>query len=183
MISLLTQLFSIKKGSMRAIRFHRVVQVVWLLPLFVFLLITNNIALSLDWVLFPSFKKQEIKNPIFIASLPRTGTTNLFHSLSSNKSLFTAMSLWEIIFAPSITQKKMYRILWSITPLTLKKRVEMVDQIIFRKLNNIHRISFFKKEEDEMIMMWALASVYMSFFYPESYVMRNLFIISSQNIK
>ena len=175
MISLLTQLFSIKKGSMRAIRFHRVVQVVWLLPLFVFLLITNNIALSLDWVLFPSFKKQEIKNPIFIASLPRTGTTNLFHSLSSNKSLFTAMSLWEIIFAPAITQKKMYRILWSITPLTLKKRVEMVDQIIFRKLNNIHRISFFKKEEDAMIMMWALASVYMSFFYPESYVMRNLF--------
>ena len=26
-----------------------------------------------------------------------------------------------------------------------------------------------------MIMMWALASVYMSFFYPESYVMRDLF--------
>ena len=94
MISLLTQLFSIKKESMRAIRFHRVVQVIWLLPLFVFLLITNNIALSLDWVLFPSFKKQEIKNPIFIASLPRTGTTNLFHSLSSNKSclLYTSPS-------------------------------------------------------------------------------------------
>ena len=70
MISLLTQLFSIKKGSMRAIRLYRIVQVVWLLPLFVFLLVTNNIALALDWVLFPSFKKQEIKNPIFIASLP-----------------------------------------------------------------------------------------------------------------
>tara|TARA_A100001015_G_C14923634_1_gene685339 strand:+ start:189 stop:1295 length:1107 start_codon:yes stop_codon:yes gene_type:complete len=175
MISLLTQLFSIKKGSMRAIRLHRVVQVVWLLPLFVFLLITNNIALALDWVLFPSFKKQEIKNPVFIASLPRTGTTNLFHSLSNNNSLFTAMSLWEIIFAPSIIQKKIYRYIWFITPLTLKKRVKKFDEIIFRKLNNLHRISFFKKEEDEMIMMWALASVYMSFFYPESYVMRNLF--------
>ena len=175
MISLITQLFSLKKGSMRAIRLHRVIQVVWLLPLFMFLLITNNIALAIDWVLFPGFKNQEIKNPIFIASLPRTGTTNLFHSLSSNKSLFTAMSLWEIIFAPSITQKKMYRLLWSIIPLIIKKRVETFDQIIFRKLNTLHRISFFKKEEDEMIMMWALASVYMSFFYPESYVMRNLF--------
>ncbi len=86
MISLITQLFSLKKGSMRAIRLHRVIQVVWLLPLFIFLLITNNIALAIDWVLFPGFKNQEIKNPIFIASLPRTGTTNLFHSLSSNKS-------------------------------------------------------------------------------------------------
>ena len=26
-----------------------------------------------------------------------------------------------------------------------------------------------------MVMMWALASVYLSFFYPESYVMRDLF--------
>ena len=89
---------------MRAIRFHRVVQVIWLLH-YLYSCITNNIALSLDWVLFQVLK-QEIKNPIFITSLPRTGTTNLFHSLSSNKSLFTAMSLWEIIFAPSITQKK-----------------------------------------------------------------------------
>ena len=175
MVSLLTQLFSVKRGSMRAIRLHRLVQVLWILPLFLFLLITNNIALVMDWILFPSFKKQEIKNPIFIASLPRTGTTNLFHSLMNINSLFTAMSLWEIIFAPSIIQKKIYRLLWLNTPFSLKKIIKKFDEIIFRKLNNLHRISFFKKEEDEMIMMWTLASVYISFFYPESYVMRDLF--------
>ena len=106
MVSLLTQLFSFRRGSMRAIRLHRVVQVLWLLPLFVFLLITNNLALIIDWILFPRFKKQVIKNPIFIASLPRTGTTNLLHSLTSIDTPFTAMSLWEIILAPSIIQKK-----------------------------------------------------------------------------
>ena len=66
MISLLTQLFSIKKGSMRAIRLHRVVQVVWLLPLFVFLLITNNIALALDWVLFQVLKNKKLKTPFLL---------------------------------------------------------------------------------------------------------------------
>tara|TARA_B100000768_G_scaffold172322_1_gene180454 strand:- start:59 stop:895 length:837 start_codon:yes stop_codon:yes gene_type:complete len=85
------------------------------------------------------------------------------------------MSLWEIILAPSIIQKKIYRFFWFCSPFFLKKVVKNFDKIIFRKLNNLHRISFFKKEEDEMIMMWGLASAYMSFFYPESYVMRDLF--------
>ena len=101
---------------MRAIRLHRLVQVLWLLPLFLLLLITNNIALTIDWILFPRFKKQVIKNPIFIASLPRTGTTNLLHSLTSINSTFTAMSLWEIILAPSIIQKKTYRLFWFYSP-------------------------------------------------------------------
>ena len=175
MVSLLTQIFSFKKGSMRAIRLHRVVQVLWLVPLFLLLFITNNIALTIDWILFPRFKKQAIKNPIFIASLPRTGTTNLFHSLTSIDSPFTAMSLWEIVLAPSIIQKKTYRFLWLYSPYFLRKAVKNFDKIILKKLNNLHRISFFKKEEDEMIMMWSLASVYMSFFYPESNVMRDLF--------
>ena len=85
------------------------------------------------------------------------------------------MSLWEIILAPSIIQKKIYRFLWFYSSFFLKKAVKNFDKIIFRKLNNLHRISFFKKEEDEIIMMWALASAYMSFFYPESFVMRDLF--------
>ena len=175
MVSLVTQLFSFKRGSMRAIRLHRLVQVLWLVPLFIFLLITNNIALTIDWILFPRFKKQVIKNPIFIASLPRTGTTNLLHSLTSINTPFTAMSLWEIILAPSIIQKKIYRFFWFYSPFFLRKAAKNFDKIIFKKLNNLHRISFFKKEEDEMIMMWALASAYMSFFYPESHVMRDLF--------
>lgn len=175
MISLLTQLFSFKRGSMRAIRLHRLVQVLWLVPLFLLLFITNNICLTIDWILFPRFKKQIIKNPIFIASLPRTGTTNLLHSFTSIDSPFTAMSLWEIILAPSIIQKKIYRFFWFYLPFFLKKVVKNFDKKIFKKLNNLHRISFFKKEEDEMIMMWALASAYMSFFYPESNVMRDLF--------
>ena len=102
-------------------------------------------------------------------------TTNLLHSLTSVDSPFTAMSRWEIILAPSIIQKKIYRFFWDYSPFFLKKVVKNFDKIIFKKLNNLHRISFFKKEEDEMIMMWALASVYMSFFYPESNVMRDLF--------
>ena len=175
MVSLITQLFSLKKGNMRSLRLHRLIQTAWVLPLFLFLLITNNIALLIDWIIFPGFKKQEIKDPVFIVSLPRTGTTNLFHGLTSPNGFFSAMSLWEIILAPSVTQKKVYRFIWACCPQIVRRKIKLFDQFLFKKLNSIHRISLFKKEEDEIILMWALSSVYMSFFYPESNVMRDLF--------
>ncbi len=160
---------------MRSIRPYRLFQVLWIFPLFTMLLISNNIALAFDWILLPKFKKKAIKDPIFIMSLPRSGTTNLFHGLTTSNSPFTAMSLWEIIFAPSVIQKKTYKFIWKYCPFFLKKIIKRIDENIFKKLNNIHRISLFNKEEDEMIMMWALSSIYLSFFYPESQVMRDLF--------
>ena len=55
-----------------------------------------------------------------------------------------------------------------------KKDKNYLMNFYLKKLNSIHRISLFKKEEDEIILMWALSSVY-EFFYPESNVMRDLF--------
>ena len=40
-------------------------------------MVVNNVALALDWVLYPRFRRQKIENPVFVVSLPRTGTTNL----------------------------------------------------------------------------------------------------------
>lgn len=175
MVNLITKLFTLKPGNMRSIRLYRIIQISWVLPLFTLLLISNNIALLLDWIVFPKFKSQTVSKPVFIVSLPRTGTTNLFHGLTSSNTPFTAMSLWEILLAPSIIQKKTYQLLWKFTPFLFKQKAKRLDQLIFRKLNAIHKVSLFKKEEDEIIMLWSLSSAYLSFFYPESNVMRELF--------
>jgi len=175
MIKLITHLFSLKRGNMRAIRLYRIRQVCWLIPFFTFLLITNNIALALDWILFPKFKSKEVINPVFIVSLPRTGTTNLFHGLNFPGSPFTSMSLWEILLAPSVVQKKVYRTCWKLSPAMVKNAIKKTDKTIFKKLNVIHKSGLFKKEEDEIVLMWSLSSAYLSFFYPESTVLRDLF--------
>ena len=175
MVNLITKLFTLKPGNMRSLRIYRLLQVMWLIPFFTLLLIINNIALILDWILFPKFKAQKIYKPVFIVSLPRTGTTNLLHGLTTPNSQFTAMSLWEILLAPAIIQKKTYRLLWKFSPVFIKQAIKKFDKLIFRKLSTIHKVSLFKKEEDDIIMMWSLSSVYLSFFYPESNVMRDLF--------
>lgn len=160
---------------MRSIRMHRVAQVCWLLPLFSLILIVNNIALALDWIFYSKFKSQAIENPVFVVSLPRTGTTNMLHGLMSPQTRFSAMSLWEIVLAPSVVQKKLLRWIWKSLPDAAKRGVRRLDGAIFSQLNALHKTGLFHKEEDDLILMWSLSSVYLSFFYPESNVKRDFF--------
>ena len=112
MVKLVTQLFSFKEGSMRALRWHRLITVCWVFPLFCLLSLWNNIGLTLDWLLFPRFRHQPVERPVFVVSLPRTGTTNLLHGLTDSGMPFTALTLWESLIAPAVVQKKLLRFLW-----------------------------------------------------------------------
>ena len=160
---------------MRAWRWYRVRQVMWLAPLFTALLVLNNIALAMDWILFPSFRKQVIKRPVFIVSLPRTGTTNVLHALNSPGMPFSSMALWECLIAPSIIQRKVIRWVWRRLPVVARNVVFKFDQRLFGQLNSVHKTSLFLHEEDELVLMWSLATIYVGLFYPESEVLRELF--------
>tara|TARA_B110000459_G_C16598351_1_gene489800 strand:- start:694 stop:1803 length:1110 start_codon:yes stop_codon:yes gene_type:complete len=175
MVDLILQLFSSKKGSMRAFRWYRVRQVMFLVPLFTTLLVLNNVSLALDWILFPSFRKQVIKRPVFIVSLPRTGTTNVFHALNSPGMPFSSMALWECLIAPSIIQRKVIRWVWRRLPVEARNAVFKFDKRVFGQLNTVHKTSLFFPEEDELVLMWSLSTIYVGLFYPESEVLRELF--------
>ena len=175
MADLIFNLFSFKKGSMRAWRWHRVSHVLWLIPLFTVLLIWNNIALALDWLFFPGFKRQEIKRPVFVVSLPRTGTTNVLHALNTPGMPFSSMALWECLIAPSVIQRKVLRWIWRRLPMQLRRLVFSLDKRLFDKLNAVHNASLFWHEEDELVLMWSLSTIYVGLFYPESDVLRDLY--------
>ena len=169
---LLYGVFSLRWGNMRFPNLRRLLAVLIALPLFIVLLIVNNIFLFLDRILFAEFRDLPLKNPVFIIAAPRSGTTHLFHNLSSKTDRFTTIKLWEIILAPSILQK--YIILafnWLDSKIghPLKKLVKMFDRFIFRKISGIHPISLFQPEEDEALLLWNLESIYLNFFYPDSY--------------
>ena len=55
MADFILRLFTLKRNSMRAWRRHRVRQVCVMLPLFTLMMVVNNVALALDWVLYPRF--------------------------------------------------------------------------------------------------------------------------------
>lgn len=175
MVEVVTQLFSVKGKSMRAWRWHRFITVCWILPVFCMLSLWNNIGLVLDWVLFPSFRHQRVERPVFVVSLPRTGTTNLLHGLTDAGMPFTAIALWESILAPAVVQKKLLRFLWRVLPQVAKKLLRQADAKLLQRLNVIHKSSLFSKEEDELTLMWSLSTAYLGFFYPESNVFRDLY--------
>lgn len=160
---------------MRAWRWHRVSRVVWLVPLFTALLVWNNVALALDWLFFPSFRNQVVKRPVFVVSLPRTGTTNVLHALNSPGMPFSSMALWECLIAPSVIQRKVLRWIWRRLPNSAREVVFQLDKRMFGKLNAVHNTSLFLHEEDELVLMWSLSTVYVGLFYPESVVLRELY--------
>ena len=55
----------------------------------------NHLALLLDEIFYPKYKKLEINKPLFIIGIPRSGTTLLFRSLALDQEKFSYFLLWE----------------------------------------------------------------------------------------
>ena len=75
------------------------------LPAYAVVQCVNATGLALDRVLFPSFRRIRVERPVFVLGMPRSGTTFLHRLLARDAKRFTATKLWELLFAPSITQR------------------------------------------------------------------------------
>ncbi len=142
-----------------------------MIPIFTFLFITNNFFLLIDNLFFYKFKKVDVKEPLFIVSMPRTGTTMLLHLLSSLKNDFTSFKLWELLFAPSICQKLIFLAINKIDikfNLKIKKTIIYFSNKVYKNISTIHNTGLEQPEEDEWILIWSLSSAYIQYFYPDT---------------
>ena len=88
---------------------YRVLWMLLTLPL-LFLWQTGNwICLFLDELFFPAARKVKIVKPLLIVGAPRSGTTHLHRVLAQASDDFQSAPAWELLFAPSILQKKICR--------------------------------------------------------------------------
>ena len=90
--------------------------------------LTVSFFQALDYILFPSFWRQGVKQPFFILSNPRSGSTFLHRMLEKDEQ-FTYLSLWQSLFN-SITLYKLVTLTSKIdshvgSPLT--KLIEKID--------------------------------------------------------
>lgn len=133
------------------------------------MLLTNWICLLLDEVLFPSYRKVEIKKPVFILGVPRSGSTLLFRLLSQDQNNFASFKFWEILFAPSILQRKFFKGIETVDAFfggPLVATIKKFDSWLFRSSKNIHQVSLFLYEEDAGLFFWIVASFFLFFAYP-----------------
>lgn len=133
-----------------------------------FLELTTWLCLFLDDIFFPGYRKITIRKPVFIVGFPRSGTTYLHRVMNSDQQ-FTALKLWEIVFAPSILQKKFFLMIGRLDrkmgkPL-YRLAVRLEDKA-FAGSRSMHKISHFEPEEDEIILIHIFSSLFLTFMFP-----------------
>jgi hypothetical protein len=128
----------------------------FLVPLFLIIQSVHWIGFFLDAVLFPGYRKVEIREPLFIVGLPRSGTTFLHRVFSRDAERFTTTRLWELLFAPSITERKIlggFGALNRALGRPLSKLGKWGERRGLAWLDVIHEVSLDDPEEDYFLLL------------------------------
>jgi omega-hydroxy-beta-dihydromenaquinone-9 sulfotransferase len=123
--------------------------------------ILNWIGFGLDEIFFPKYRQQVVKTPVFIIGNPRSGTTFTHRLLEKDTDTFTTTTSWELLFAPSITQRKiiwLLRDLLDLLKVPFKRTLDDINESISMD-KSAHKIRLNGSEEDEhfLIHIWASA--------------------------
>ena len=113
------------------------------------------LSFLLDNIFFRGHRDQQVRVPVFIIGNPRSGTTFLHRLVAKDTDRFSTMKMWEILFAPSITQRKMVEGLaafdrWIGRP--VQKRLDKTEQD-WQEQNVMHEVSLREPEEDDYLLL------------------------------
>ncbi len=127
------------------------------------------VALLLDEILFPRYRKQNVEAPIFIIGNFRSGSTLLQRLLARDREHMTAMKTWEIYLAPSILQRKFWRVVAKIDQKTfggaLLNRLTHRDNAWLGTIP-MHKVGLQEVDEDEGILLHNWTSSFLMFVFP-----------------
>ena len=157
------------RGTNARLTPHRLLVIFIIFPLYVIIEAASWLGFLLDEVLFPGYRRQEIQKPLFIIGVPRSGTTFLQRLLAQDESQLTSMRLWEIIFAPSVTQKKFFAAIGTVDRQLggyLHSAVGGIEKRILGGTATIHKMGLFEAEEDCMILLHIFSSAFLVFMFP-----------------
>lgn len=123
-------------------------------------------GLAVDAILFRGHKHVPIRSPVFIVGNPRSGTTLLHRLLAEDGEQFSTMRMWEILFAPSIIQRRLVRALaWLDRRLGSPLSGQLADvETGWQEQNVMHRVSLTAPEEDDYLLLhiWSALTVGLS---------------------
>jgi hypothetical protein len=142
-----------------------------LCPLFLGVQILHWIGFLIDALLFPSYRKVKVYQPIFITGIPRSGTTFTHRTLASEEGQFTTVSTWEAALAPSITAQKIVHRFAALdrkvgTPIA--KCIRAITQRGTKDFHAIHAVSPEAPEEDYLWLLPASSCLILLLAFPHS---------------
>lgn len=133
--------------------------------LFFILEIVTWIGFLLDEILFRGYKEKDVWQPIFIVGNPRSGTTFLHRLLAKDEANFAVMRTWEMVFAPSITLRRVMKGLRAADRVLGSPVQRLIDAVERRwqKRNVMHKIALQAPEEDEYLLfhIWSSLKIWL----------------------
>jgi omega-hydroxy-beta-dihydromenaquinone-9 sulfotransferase len=123
------------------------------------LALLHTVTFPLDPIFFPALRRTEVCRPVFVVGHARSGTTYL-HRMMANDPRFSYVLLWEMFF-PSLIEKKVLRAVLRWDQRLggrLRKRIDVLDERLFSKSQNVHESGLFAPEEDEFLLTLSCAS-------------------------
>jgi hypothetical protein len=114
----------------------------------------------LDHVLFPGFKRQPVRQPVFIIAPPRSGTTLTQKLMSLDAERFVYNRLYETIF-PAVSYQKLFRGLVGLDQRTgrcFAKLISWAERKWFGGWDDMHKLRFDQPEEDDGFFVYTFVT-------------------------
>lgn len=112
----------------------------------------HALGFLLDELLFPGYRKVEIKAPVFVVGVPRSGTT-LLHRVLARDHQFTTLTLWECLLAPSISERYFWSTLGRVGAFLSRPLAPLASRLRWSSLDRVHKLGLHQPEEDFLLLL------------------------------
>jgi len=127
-----------------------------LFPLFLLLQAIHWLGFLLDELFFSGWRRVEIRQPLFISGVPRSGTTFLHRTLARDTASFTTFHTWEALLAPSVSERKLFGLFAALDRL-LGRPLQRFGDALTRRVTggfaHIHEVGLQAAEEDYLTLL------------------------------
>jgi len=155
--------------AQRPFRLRRAAFVVFFTCLFWVMWLVVAAGRALDHVLFPGFKRQAVRKPVFIIAPPRSGTTLTQKLMAQDTEQFACVRLYETIF-PSVTIHRCFDLVaWFDRHCgrIFSRLAAWAERTFFGGWEDLHSMRFNEPEEDDGFFVYTFVTeaIYLLFPY------------------
>lgn len=133
----------------------RLLMMLVFIPPFALIQLIHWIGLLLDEILFPAYRRVEIREPLIVLGVPRSGTTHLHRVLAADDG-YTTFSTWECLFALSVTARRFWLGIARLDAKVgapLARLINWLETHLFKGMAEVHSMSLGDPEEDYFALM------------------------------
>lgn len=140
-------------------------------PVFLLLQLCHWAGWLLDEVMFRSYKKVAVEAPLFITGVPRSGTTFVHRALARDAETFTTFRTWHALFAPSITERRFWKVMARVDRALggfFRRAVTGITRRLCGGFSEVHEVGLDAPEEDYLALLPAAGAFILVLAFPHS---------------